>query len=140
MNQLPHPRFNATTCVVDDVLYIYGGIFEKGEQEFNLDSFYAIDLGRLDGVKVFWEDLSELEKSEANSDEEEDDEDEDDEEEGDEDEVDNILEDELEEEEVRKKTKKKKLKKNSPMQDLGCHIQNLLSRCVLFILVLELNF
>ena len=29
MNQLPHPRFNVTTCVVDDVLYIYGGIFER---------------------------------------------------------------------------------------------------------------
>ncbi|RCK64275.1 Kelch repeat-containing protein 3 [Candida viswanathii] len=78
VNQLPHPRFNATTCVVDDVLYIYGGIFERGEQEFNLDSFYAIDLGRVDGVKVFWEDLSELEKSEANSDDEDED-DEDDE-------------------------------------------------------------
>lgn len=114
MNQLPHPRFNATTCVVDDVLYVYGGIFERGEQEFNLDSFYAIDLGRLDGVKVFWEDLSELEKSEANSDEEEDDEDDDDEEEGDEDEVDNILEDELEEEEVEEEDEEEEIEEEFP--------------------------
>ncbi|EGW32598.1 uncharacterized protein SPAPADRAFT_139179 [Spathaspora passalidarum NRRL Y-27907] len=80
MNQLPHARFNATTCVVDDTLYIYGGIFERGEQEFNLDSMYAIDLGKLDGVKVLWEDLSELEKSEVNSEDEEDDEDDEDDE------------------------------------------------------------
>lgn len=113
MNQLPHPRFNATTCVVDDVLYIYGGIFERGEQEFNLDSFYAIDLGRLDGVKVFWEDLSELDKSEANSDEEEDD----DEDEGDddeEDEVDNILEDELEDEEVEEEEEEEEIEEEFP--------------------------
>ncbi|KAI5962266.1 KEL3 [Candida pseudojiufengensis] len=80
MNQLPHPRFNATTCVVDDQLYIFGGIFERGEQEFNLYSFYSIDLGRLDGVKVFWEDLSELEKAIEDSEEEYSDDDEYDEE------------------------------------------------------------
>ncbi|CAI5757132.1 unnamed protein product [Candida verbasci] len=75
IKQLPHPRFNATTCVVDDVLYIFGGIYEKGEREYSLDSFYAIDLGRLDGTKVFWEDLTELEKDVENSDDEFDDED-----------------------------------------------------------------
>ncbi|KAG7697241.1 hypothetical protein KL933_001564 [Ogataea haglerorum] len=81
-NQLPHARFNALTCVVDDTLYLYGGMYEAGEQEFNLDSFYSIDLSKLDGVRVFWEDLSELERQEAEeSDDESDDEDEDDEEE-----------------------------------------------------------
>ncbi|KAG7194852.1 uncharacterized protein KQ657_003954 [Scheffersomyces spartinae] len=81
MNQLPHPRFNATTCIVDDTLYIFGGIFERGEQEFNLDSLYAIDMGKLDGVKVLWEDLSELDKETVISDDEEGDDDEEDEEE-----------------------------------------------------------
>lgn len=75
MNQLPHPRFNATTCVVDDTFYIFGGIFERGEQEFSLDSMYAIDLGKLDGVTVLWEDLSELEKEAENSEDEFDDDD-----------------------------------------------------------------
>lgn len=70
MNQLPHPRFNAATCVVDDYYYIFGGIFERGDQEFCLDSFYAINLSKLDGVKVFWEDLSELEEPHVDSDEE----------------------------------------------------------------------
>mgnify|MGYP004707070243 FL=1 len=59
MNQYPHPRSNAATGGVDDTLYIFGGRFERGEQEFNLDSMYAIALSKLDGVKVLWEDLSE---------------------------------------------------------------------------------
>ncbi|ODQ77330.1 hypothetical protein BABINDRAFT_163589 [Babjeviella inositovora NRRL Y-12698] len=76
--RLPHPRFNATTCVVDDTLYIFGGVWECGDQEFNIDSMYAIDLGKLDGVKVFWEDLSEVENAVEGSDEDEDDDSDDD--------------------------------------------------------------
>lgn len=85
VNQLPHPRFNASTCVVEDTLYILGGVFERDEQEYNLDSLYAIDLNKLDGVKVIWEDLSELEKSVANSDDEDEDDDDEDDDEDDED-------------------------------------------------------
>ncbi|ANB15158.1 Kel3p [Sugiyamaella lignohabitans] len=81
---MPHPRFNSTTAVVDDTLFIFGGVYEHGEREYNLDSMYSLDLGKLDGLKVYWEDLRELE--EGGSDEEDDD-DEDDEE-GDEDEDD----------------------------------------------------
>ncbi len=76
--QLPHPRFNSAVAVVDDVLFIYGGVWERGEREFNLDSFYSIDLGRLDGVKVYWEDLHELEEKDNLSEEEEEDDDDDD--------------------------------------------------------------
>lgn len=104
INQLPHARFNATTCVVDDSIYIFGGVFERGDQEFNLDSMYAIDLNKLDGVKVLWEDLSELEKQYVDSDDEddEDDDDEDDDDEEDEaeaEEDDDEAEEEEEEEE-----------------------------------------
>jgi hypothetical protein len=49
--EFPHPRFNAQLAVQNDVLYIYGGTFEKGDREYTLDELYAIDLGRLDGVK-----------------------------------------------------------------------------------------
>lgn len=100
VNQLPHARFNATTCVVDDSIYIFGGVFERGDQEFNLDSMYAIDLNKLDGVKVLWEDLSELEKQYVDSDDEddEDDDDEDDDDEEDEAEAEDD-DDEAEEEE-----------------------------------------
>lgn len=87
MNKLPHERFNATTCVADDILYIFGGVYEKGEHEFSLDSFYGIDLGKLDGVKVFWEDLTDLEKEIVDSDEDDEDdeyEDDEDDEDGDE--------------------------------------------------------
>jgi hypothetical protein len=49
--EFPHPRFNAQLAVQDDVLYIYGGTFEKGDREFTLDDLYAIDLGKMDGCK-----------------------------------------------------------------------------------------
>ena len=49
--ELPHPRFNAQLAVQDDVLYIYGGTFEKGDREFTFDDMYAVDLGKLDGSK-----------------------------------------------------------------------------------------
>lgn len=96
MNHLPHPRFNATTCILNDTLYIFGGVFEKGVKEYNLDSMYAIDLSKVDGVKVIWEDLSELESAAVDSDEEDDDED--DEDEDMDDEEDNVDEDEEAEE------------------------------------------
>src|SRR6478609_8423343 len=40
----PHVRFNAQLAVQDDVLYIYGGTFEKGDREFTFDDLYAVDL------------------------------------------------------------------------------------------------
>lgn len=47
----PHMRFNAQLAIQDDVLYIYGGTYEKGDREFTFDDLYAIDLGKLDGCK-----------------------------------------------------------------------------------------
>lgn len=49
--EFPHPRFNAQLAIQDDVLYIYGGTFEKGDREFTFDDLYAIDLGKMDGCK-----------------------------------------------------------------------------------------
>lgn len=49
--EMPHPRFNAQLAVQDDVLYIYGGTFEKGDREFTFDDMYAVDLGKMDGCK-----------------------------------------------------------------------------------------
>ncbi|KAI9834982.1 MAG: hypothetical protein M1819_002705 [Sarea resinae] len=80
---LPHPRFNAQLAVQDDVLYIFGGTFEKGDREYTFDEMWAIDLGKLDGVKEIYK--KELEDWKG-SDDEESDEDEDDNESGEEDE------------------------------------------------------
>ncbi|KAG5948763.1 hypothetical protein E4U60_000838 [Claviceps pazoutovae] len=89
----PHVRFNAQLTVQDDVLYIYGGTFEKGDREFTFDDLYAIDLDKLNGCKEIFsrpvEDWIESEDEEDEDDdddeeEEKDDEDEDDDE-GDED-------------------------------------------------------
>lgn len=70
VHALPHPRYNATTCVAGDVLYILNGTWEDGDREVGFDSMYSIDLGKLDGVKVFWEKLG-LDENEDESDEEE---------------------------------------------------------------------
>lgn len=47
----PHARFNAQLAVQDNVLYIYGGAFEKGDREYTFDDLYAIDLSKLDGCR-----------------------------------------------------------------------------------------
>ncbi|MBE3047310.1 hypothetical protein IMZ48_33280 [Candidatus Bathyarchaeota archaeon] len=47
----PHARFNAQVAVQNDVLYVYGGTFEKGDREFTFDDLYAINLEKLDGCK-----------------------------------------------------------------------------------------
>ncbi|KHN96414.1 Kelch-type beta propeller [Metarhizium album ARSEF 1941] len=74
----PHVRFNAQMAVQDDVLYIYGGTFEKADREFTFDDLYAIDLSKLDGCKeIFSRPVQDWIESE---DEDEEDDDEDDEE------------------------------------------------------------
>lgn len=51
---MPHPRFNSQLAIQDDVLYILGGTFERGDREYTFDDMWAIDLGRLDGVKEIY--------------------------------------------------------------------------------------
>ncbi|OAQ72155.1 kelch repeats protein [Pochonia chlamydosporia 170] len=81
----PHIRFNAQMAVQDDVLYIYGGTFEKGDREFTFDDLYAIDLSKLDGCKEIFnrpvEDWIESEDEDDDEDDEDEDEDEEDEDE-----------------------------------------------------------
>ncbi|PKS06590.1 hypothetical protein jhhlp_007338 [Lomentospora prolificans] len=76
----PHPRFNAQLAVQEDVLYIYGGTFEKGDREFTFDDLYAIDLVKLSGCKQIFsiehEDWVESEDEEDDDDEEEEEEEE----------------------------------------------------------------
>ncbi|CUS21742.1 LAQU0S03e09714g1_1 [Lachancea quebecensis] len=76
---LPHSRFNAATAVVDDTLFVFGGSWEYGEKDFFIDSFYSIDLNRLDGVRTLWEDLEEVERAKDQGFEEDDDYDDEDE-------------------------------------------------------------
>ncbi|OAA62614.1 kelch repeat protein [Niveomyces insectorum RCEF 264] len=84
--EMPHPRFNALLAVQGDVLYMYGGTYEKGDREFTFDDLYAIDLGKLDGCKeVFSRPLDDTWIDSEEEDEDEDDEDEDEEEEDEED-------------------------------------------------------
>ncbi|KAJ5287393.1 hypothetical protein N7478_003079 [Penicillium angulare] len=83
--EMPHRRFNAQLAVQDDMLFIYGGTFEKGDREFTFDDMYAVDLVKLDGVReVFYREpenwnLMDEEESDEEMDDEDDDEDMDDE-------------------------------------------------------------
>ncbi|KAK8155581.1 hypothetical protein BC567DRAFT_140169, partial [Phyllosticta citribraziliensis] len=78
--EMPHARFNAQLAVQDDVLYIYGGTFEKGDREFTFDEMFAIDLGKLDGVKEIFR--RELEDWQGSEDEDSEDEEENEDDEG----------------------------------------------------------
>ncbi len=77
--ETPHPRFNAQLTVQDDTLYIFGGTYEKKDIEITFSDLYAIDLGKLDGVKElhYTEPLNWNVTQEESEDEEDDDEDED---------------------------------------------------------------
>ncbi|KAF1808053.1 galactose oxidase [Eremomyces bilateralis CBS 781.70] len=73
--EMPHGRFNAQLAVQDDVLYIFGGTYEKGDREYTFDELWAVDLGKLDGMKqVFKRELEDWEGSDAEESEEEEDE------------------------------------------------------------------
>lgn len=65
---LPHERFNAALAVLDDVLYIYGGTWEKGDREFTFDELFSVDLGKLDGVKTIFSRKDETLWEESDSD------------------------------------------------------------------------
>ncbi|KKF95095.1 Kelch repeat-containing protein 3 [Ceratocystis platani] len=80
-NEFPHARFNAQLAVQDDVLYVYGGTFEKGDREYTLDDLYAIDLGKMDGCKEIFRRENEDWVQSEDEDDDDDDDDEDDEEE-----------------------------------------------------------
>ncbi|KAJ5669704.1 hypothetical protein N7462_010774 [Penicillium macrosclerotiorum] len=79
--EMPHRRFNAQLAVQDDMLFIYGGTFEKGDREFTFDDMYSIDLVKMDGVKeVFyhepqnWNLLDEADDSDEDMEDDEEDE------------------------------------------------------------------
>jgi hypothetical protein len=105
--EFPHPRFNAQLAVQDDVLYIYGGTFEKDDREFTFDDLYAIDLGKMDGCKeVYNREVENWLGSDDEDDEDnEDDEDEDEDEEDEEDEEGDVL---MPDEELVSPSKRKK--------------------------------
>lgn len=73
--EFPHPRFNAALTVQADVLYIYGGTFEKGDREFTFDELWSVNLNHLDGVvEIFRRELEDWQGSEDEADSEEEDE------------------------------------------------------------------
>jgi len=78
----PSPRFNAGLVYKAGSLYLFGGLWEKGEKDFTLKDFYSLDTEMMDSWTVLIED--DVVKS-MDWVEEEDDDDEDDEEDEEED-------------------------------------------------------
>lgn len=75
LSSMPHPRFNAQLTVQGDVLYIFGGTYERGDREYTFDEMHSIDLGRLDGVQeIYRRELEnwQVDDSESESESEED--------------------------------------------------------------------
>lgn len=73
LSTMPHPRFNAQLAVQGDVLYIFGGTFERGDREYTFDEMHAIDLGKLDGVQeIYRRELENWQVDEPESDSESD--------------------------------------------------------------------
>lgn len=71
---MPCGRFNASLAVQKNVMYIVGGMVEKGDQEITLDDIWAIDLNKLDEfkeLKPMSEECSKWIESEEESDEDE---------------------------------------------------------------------
>lgn len=59
---VPSPRFNAMMSVSQNTLYIYGGVFEKGDIELTLNDLWSLNLDKLDGWKCLIADQN-LDKS-----------------------------------------------------------------------------
>jgi len=77
--EMPHQRFNAQLAVQDDTLFIFGGTFERGDQEFTFNDMFSIDLGKLDGVReIFYREPENWNTKMDESDEEDEEEEEDD--------------------------------------------------------------
>ena len=73
LSTMPHPRFNAQLAVQDDVLYIFGGTYERGDREYTFDEMHAIDLGKLDGVQeIYKRELDDWQVNESESESESD--------------------------------------------------------------------
>jgi len=81
--EMPHQRFNAQLAVQDDTLFIFGGTFERGDQEFTFNDMFSIDLGKLDGVReIFYREPENWNMKMDESDEEDEEEEDDDQSDG----------------------------------------------------------
>ncbi|KAK0213856.1 hypothetical protein IW262DRAFT_1411933 [Armillaria fumosa] len=45
---IPLPRYNAMLAVLQNTLYLYGGIFERGSRKYTLGDFYSLQLDKMD--------------------------------------------------------------------------------------------
>ncbi|XP_061197077.1 kelch domain-containing protein 4-like [Saccostrea echinata] len=51
----PHPRMGPLMVVKNGILFLYGGMFEKGDKQFTFKDFYSLDLDKMEEWKVLIE-------------------------------------------------------------------------------------
>ncbi|OAV87349.1 hypothetical protein PTTG_00591 [Puccinia triticina 1-1 BBBD Race 1] len=73
---IPLARFNPMLAILKNTLYIYGGIYESGDKEYTLQSFYSLALDKLDRYSCLRDDDIHnhewFDESESGSDDDED--------------------------------------------------------------------
>ncbi|TIB85921.1 galactose oxidase [Wallemia mellicola] len=52
---VPMPRYNAMLAILRNTLFVFGGIFEQGTQEFTLDDMHSLALDKLERFKCIQE-------------------------------------------------------------------------------------
>lgn len=51
----PHARMGALMAVKNGVLFLYGGMFERGDKQFTFKDFYSLDLNKMEEWNVLIE-------------------------------------------------------------------------------------
>jgi hypothetical protein len=51
----PHPRMGPLMAVKNGVLFLYGGMFERGDKQFTFKDFYSLDLSKMEEWNVLIE-------------------------------------------------------------------------------------
>ncbi|XP_015183672.1 PREDICTED: kelch domain-containing protein 4 [Polistes dominula] len=76
---VPSPRINPGLVVKNNILYLYGGMYEVGDKQFTFNDFYSLDCRKMDEWKtIIHDDLSLQEWNNTSSSDSEDDDDGDD--------------------------------------------------------------
>lgn len=51
----PHPRMGPLMAIKNGVLFLYGGMFERGDKQFTFKDFYSLDLNKMEEWNVLIE-------------------------------------------------------------------------------------
>lgn len=53
---VPSPRMGSALAVKNNVLFLFGGVFESDDKQWTMSDFYSIDLHKMDEWKILIKD------------------------------------------------------------------------------------